>query len=361
MPRSAWIFPLLAVAFYAAATALGLGLTFHGTIADYVFSVLLLIVLFRTVFAAVYHAEIIAHRVGEPYGTLVLTIAVTVIELALIASMMLGDTPNPTLARDTVFSVVMVICNGLVGLCILSGGLRYREQGFRVTGANIYLCVLMVFAALSLVLPNYVKTIDSPQYTTSQLIFVSVATLAIYAVFLYIQTVRHRGYFIVDDEYDNAEGHKPTTRAMLVSFVLLMVCLVSVVLLAKKFAVVVDVVSVAIGATPAFAGLVVAILILLPEGVAAVSAARRNELQKSINLALGSSLATIGLTIPVVALASIFLEQELVLGLEAKDVVMLTLTILVSMMTFGTGRTNILFGFVHLVIFAAFAFFVFVP
>ncbi|MGE0521527.1 MAG: hypothetical protein AB7O60_00650 [Variibacter sp.] len=148
---------------------------------------------------------------------------------------------------------------------------------------------------------------------------------------------------------------------MLVSFVLLMVCLVSVVLLAKKFAVVVDVVSVAIGATPAFAGLVVAILILLPEGVAAVSAARRNELQKSINLALGSSLATIGLTIPVVALASIFLEQELVLGLEAKDVVMLTLTILVSMMTFGTGRTNILFGFVHLVIFAAFAFFVFVP
>jgi Ca2+:H+ antiporter len=362
MPRSAWIVPLLSVLFYGAATAAGFGLSFNGAAADYVFSAALLAVLFATVFAAVYHAEVVARRTGEPYGTLVLTIAVTVIELALIASIMLGDKPNPALARDTVFAVVMIICNGLVGLCILSGGLRYREQGFRVTGANIYLTVLMVFATLSLVLPNYVNSAQGPVYTTLQLAFVSVVTLALYGVFLYTQTVRHRDYFIVGkDDYDEASGHLPSNRAALASFALLIVCLVAVVLLAKKFAVVIDAASVAIGAPPAFAGLVVALLILLPESVAALASARRDELQKSINLALGSSLATIGLTIPVVAVASILLHQDLVLGLEPKDIVLLTLTILVSLLTFGTGRTNILFGFVHLVIFATFAFLVFVP
>lgn len=360
MPTSAWAFPALSVAFYGVATLLGFGTTFNGTPLDYALSAALLAVLFAVVFSAVYHAEVIAHRTGEPYGTLVLTIAVTVIELALIASIMLGDKPNPTLARDTVFAVVMIICNGLVGMCILAGGLRYREQGFRVTGANIYLTVLMVFATLSLVLPNYVQSAQGPVYTTSQLVFVSMVTIALYGVFLYIQTVRHRDYFIVKDEYEDT-GHLPPNRTTITSFLLLITCLVAVVLLAKKFAVVIDAASLAIGAPAAFAGLVVALLILLPESLAALASARRNQLQKSINLALGSSLATIGLTIPVVAMASIVLQQDLILGLDSKDTVLLTLTILVSLMTFGTGRTNILFGFVHLVIFATFVFLVFVP
>jgi Ca2+:H+ antiporter len=188
-----------------------------------------------------------------------------------------------------------------------------------------------------------------------------VVTFVLYGVFLYTQTVRHRDYFIVKDEYDEESGHLPSNRETAASFLLLLVCLAAVVLLAKKFAVVIDAASLAIGAPMAFAGLVVALLILLPESVAALAAARRNQLQKSINLALGSSLATIGLTIPVVALASILLRQDLVLGLDSKDTVLLMLTILVSLLTFGTGRTNILFGFVHLVIFVTFVFLVFVP
>jgi Ca2+:H+ antiporter len=361
MPKSAWAFPAVSVLFFGVATLVGFGSSFNATPLDFAFAAALLVVLFGTVFAAVYHAEVIAHRTGEPYGTLVLTIAVTVIELALIASIMLGDKPNPALARDTVFAVVMIICNGLVGMCILAGGLRYREQGFRVTGANIYLTVLMVFATLSLVLPNYVHSAQGPVYTTSQLAFVSVVTVVLYGVFLYTQTVRHRDYFIVKDEYDEESGHLPSNRETAASFLLLIVCLAAVVLLAKKFAVVIDAASLAIGAPMAFAGLVVALLILLPESVAALAAARRNQLQKSINLALGSSLATIGLTIPVVAMASILLRQDLVLGLDSKDTVLLMLTILVSLLTFGTGRTNILFGFVHLVIFVTFVFLVFVP
>ena len=202
MPKSAWAFPAVSVLFFGVATLVGFGSSFNVTPLDFAFAAALLVILFGTVFAAVYHAEVIAHRTGEPYGTLVLTIAVTVIELALIASIMLGDKPNPALARDTVFAVVMIICNGLVGMCILAGGLRYREQGFRVTGANIYLTVLMVFATLSLVLPNYVHSAQGPVYTTSQLAFVSVVTVVLYGVFLYTQTVRHRDYFIVKDEYD---------------------------------------------------------------------------------------------------------------------------------------------------------------
>ena len=209
-------------------------------------------------------------------------------------------------------------------------------------------------------LPNYVQSAQGPVYITSQLVFVSMVTLALYGVFLYTQTVRHRDYFIVKDEYEET-GYLPSNRATAASFVLLIICLVAVVLLAKKFAVVIDAASLAIGAPAAFAGLVVALLILLPESVAALASARRNELQKSINLALGSSLATIGLTIPVVAMASIVLQQDLILGLDSKDTVLLTLTILVSLLTFGTGRTNILFGFVHLVIFVTFVFLVFVP
>jgi Ca2+:H+ antiporter len=359
MPRSAWIFPALAVVLFAGATALGF--TFTPSAAGLVFAVLLLVILFGTVFAAVHHAEVIAQKIGEPYGTLLLTLAVTVIEVALIATIMLGEKPVPTLARDTVFAVVMIVCNGLVGICILIGGLRYREQDVQVSGSSLYLSVLFVMATITLIMPNHTLTTPGPSYSAAQLGFVSVVTLILYGVFLYTQTIRHRDYFISDAAGDADDGAHLSSRMLAMSMALLLVSLLAVVLLAKKFSLVVDAGTAMIGAPPAFAGVLVALLILLPESVAAISAARKNDLQKSINLALGSSLATIGLTIPAVAVAAYALDKQLVLGLDAQAMVLLLLTFILSMLTFGTGRTNILFGLVHLVVFAVFVFLVFVP
>ena len=359
MPRSAWIFPALAVVLFAGATTLGF--TFTPSAGGLVFAAVLLVILFGTVFAAVHHAEVIAQQIGEPYGTLLLTLAVTVIEVALIATIMLGEKPVPTLARDTVFAVVMIVCNGLVGICILVGGLRYREQDFQISGANLYLSVLVVLATITLILPNYTLTTPGPIYSAGQLGFVSVVTIILYGVFLYIQTVRHRDYFISDkgDAGDNVT--QTSSRTLMLSIALLLVSLLAVVLLAKKFSLVVDAGAALIGAPPAFAGILVALLILLPESVAAISAARKNDLQKSINLALGSSLATIGLTIPAVAEAAYVLDKTLVLGLDQREMVLLVMTLVLSMLTFGTGRTNILFGLVHMLVFAVFVFMVFVP
>jgi len=359
MPRSAWIFPALAVALFATATALGY--TFAPTAAGMAFAVGLLVVLFGTVFAAVHHAEVIAERIGEPFGTLLLTLSVTVIEVALIATIMLGDKPVPTLARDTVFAVVMIVCNGLVGICILAGGLRYREQDVQVSGSNLYLSVLIVLATITLIMPNYTLTTPGPVYSAGQLGFVSVVTLLLYGVFLYTQTIRHRNYFVNQAADSASDGAGLSNRMLGLSTVLLLVALLGVILLAKKFSLVVDFATARIGAPPAFAGVLVALLILLPESVAAVAAARKNDLQKSINLALGSSLATIGLTIPAVAVAAWALDKPLVLGLNAQEEVLLGLTFVLSMLTFGTGRTNILFGLVHVVVFAVFVFLVFVP
>jgi len=359
MPRSAWIFPALSVLLFAGATALGY--TFAPSAAGLVFAAVLLVILFGTVFAAVHHAEVIAERIGEPYGTLLLTLAVTIIEVALIATIMLGEKTVTTLARDTVFAVVMIVCNGLVGICILTGGLRYREQDIQVTGSNLYLSVLAVLATITLVMPNYTLTTPGPVYSAGQLGFVSVVTILLYGVFLYTQTVRHRDYFIIDFTGAANDGAHLSNRMMLLSTGLLLVSLLAVVLLAKKFSQVVDAGAALIGAPPAFAGVLVALLILLPESVAAVAAARKNDLQKSINLALGSSVATIGLTIPAVAVAAYALDKQLVLGLPAQDMVLLALTFILGMLTLGTGRTNILFGLVHLVVFAVFVFLVFVP
>jgi len=359
MPRSAWIFPALSVLLFAGATALGY--TFAPSAAGLVFAAVLLVILFGTVFAAVHHAEVIAERIGEPYGTLLLTLAVTIIEVALIATIMLGEKTVTTLARDTVFAVVMIVCNGLVGICILAGGLRYREQDVQVSGSNLYLSVLAVLATITLILPNYTLTTPGPVYSAGQLGFVSAVTILLYGVFLYTQTVRHRNYFVREVSGAVDDGAHPSSRTMLPSIMLLLVSLLAVVLLAKKFSQVVDAGAALIGAPPAFAGILVALLILLPESVAAVGAARKNDLQKSINLALGSSLATIGLTIPAVAVAAYALDMQLVLGLPARDMVLLALTFVLGMLTFGTGRTNILFGLVHLVVFAVFVFLVFVP
>jgi len=359
MPPSAWIFPALAALFFAGISVLGL--TFTPSREGFLFAAVLLVILFGTVFAAVHHAEVIAEKIGEPYGTLLLTLSVTVIEVALIATIMLGEKPVPTLARDTVFAVVMIVCNGLVGICILAGGLRYREQDVQVTGSSLYLSVLIVLATITLIMPNYTLTTPGPIYSAAQLGFVSVVTVTLYGVFLYTQTIRHRGYFI-GSEPDPADGEVTISNRMLIlSIVLLMVSLLTVVLLAKKFSLVVDYATARIGAPPAFAGVLVALLILLPEGVAAIAAARKNDLQKSINLALGSSLATIGLTIPAVAVVAYALDKPLELGLNAQGMVLLVLTFVLSMLTFATGRTNILFGLVHLVVFAVFVFLVFVP
>ncbi len=319
-------------------------------------------ILLGTVFAAVHHAEAIAGRTGEPYGTLVLTMAVTVIEVALIASLMLKPNANPALARDTVFAVIMIVCNGLVGLCIVVGGLRHGELGFRVPGAGAYLAVLAPLATLSLVLPNYTLTTSGPVYSASQLVFVSLVTIALYGAFLYNQTVRHRDHFVAsgDAHGESFDGSGPL-RGILVSAALLLLSLLGVILLSKTFASVVEIGTARAGAPEAVVGVVVALLILLPESVAAIGAARRNQLQRSINLALGSSIATIGLTIPAVACVALYLSAPLVLGLEPREIVLLVLTLVISILTFATGRTNILFGFVHIVVFATYLFLVFVP
>jgi Ca2+:H+ antiporter len=349
----------LAVVLFAAVTAAGY--KFAPSPAGLLFAAVLLLILFGTVFAAVHHAEVVAERLGEPFGTLLLTLAVTIIEVALIATIMLGEKTVTTLARDTVFAVVMIVCNGLVGLCILAGGLRYREQDIQVSGSSHYLSVLSVLATITLIMPNYTLTTPGPIYSAAQLGFVSTVTILLYGVFLYTQTVRHRDYFVADGGAAAHEGPRASKRMILLSAGLLLVSLLAVVLLAKKFSQVVDAGTALIGAPPAFAGILVALLILMPEGVAAIAAARRNDLQKSINLALGSSLATIGLTIPAVAVAAYKLDKQLVLGLPPQDMVLLVLTLLLSLLTLGSGRTNILFGLVHLVVFAVFMFMVFVP
>ena len=359
MPKSAWIFPALAVLLFAAVTVTGY--IFTPSTAGLVFAAILLLILFGTVFAAVHHAEVVAERIGEPFGTLLLTLSVTIIEVALIATIMLGEKAVTTLARDTVFAVVMIVCNGLVGLCILAGGLRYREQDIQVSGSSLYLSVLSVLATITLIMPNYTLTTPGPVYSTVQLGFVSAVTILLYGVFLYTQTVRHRDYFVAQTDGAAHDGPQASNRIIMLSAVLLLVSLLAVVLLAKKFSQVVDAGAALIGAPPAFAGILVALLILMPEGLAAIVAARRNDLQKSINLALGSSLATIGLTIPAVAMAAYELDKQLVLGLSPQDMVLLALTLLLSLLTLGSGRTNILFGLVHLVVFAVFIFLVFVP
>jgi Ca2+:H+ antiporter len=359
MPHSAWIFPALSVLFFAAATALGI--TFTPSAAGAVFAAVLLVILFGTVFAAVHHADLIAERMGEPFGTLLLTLSVTLIEVALIEAMMLGEKPVPELARDTVFAVVMIVCNGLIGICILTGGLRYREQDVQVSGSSLYLSVLIVLATITLIMPNYTLTTPGPIYSAGQLGFVSAVTVILYGVFLYTQTIRHRDYFVRGAAGNANGGGHGSSRMLALSIVLLLVSLLAVILLSKKFSLVVDFATARIGAPPAFAGVLVALLILLPESVAAVAAARKNDLQRSINLALGSSLATIGLTIPAVSVVAYALDKQLVLGLNAQGMVLLALTFLLSMLTFGTGRTNILFGLVHLVVFAVFVFLVFVP
>ena len=318
------------------------------------------VVLIAAVFAAVHHADTVAHRIGEPFGALVLALAVTVIEVALIVSVMLGGSPGgEALARDTVFATVMLILNGLVGLCLLLGGVRHHEQGFQAQGANGALAVLAALVTLTLVLPNFTTTVPGPVYSASQLGFAGVVSLVLYCTFLFVQTVRHRGDFISGPP--SPEGVKPSAGAALAGLGLLLLSLVAVVGLAKALTPAIEAGVVAAGAPKAVVGIIIAVVVLLPEALTAIAAARRNQLQTSMNLALGSALASIGLTIPAVAAAAIVLHQPLTLGLGGKEEVLLALTLLVSVMTLGTGRTTVLQGAVHLVILAAFLFLAVVP
>lgn len=361
--RRRWLWRTMAVAGLAvalAATAISASATGSPAL-SIALPLVGIVMLLGVVFACVHHADVIAHRTGEPYGTLVLTIAVTVIEVALILSIMLAGDGKPTLARETVFSVIMVVCNGVVGVCIILGGLRYGEQGFQVPGISAYLVVLIPLATLTLILPTYTTSVPGPYYTPGQLAFVALATLLLYGVFLYVQTVRHRNYFLSDLVSGGDHDVAPASRQLLESVMLLLVGLVAVVLLAKSVAVSIETVVSGVGAPVEAVGLLVALLVLLPETVAAIRAARRNELQKSLNLALGSSLATIGLTIPAVSILALVLKVPLELGVDMHDTVLLMLTFAVSIVTFGGGRTNILPGFVHLALFAIFVFLVFVP
>jgi Ca2+:H+ antiporter len=321
------------------------------------------VALLGTVFAAVYHAEVVAHRIGEPFGTLVLALAVTVIETALIVSVMIAAPAEKAgLARDTVFAAVMIVCNGIVGLCLLMGGARHHEQGFQVQGASAALAVLVALTSLALILPNYAASELGPLYSTSQLVFAGLVSLVLYGSFVFIQTVRHRDYFLaVQDEDQEAHAPLPADRTAVLSAGLLLVSLVAVVGLAKVLTPAVELGIAYAGVPKAVVGIIIALLVLLPEALAALKAARNNRLQTSLNLALGSALATIGLTIPAVAAVSIVLRQPLELGLNGKDQALLALTLLLSVITLGTGRTTVLQGIVHVVIFAVFLFFALVP
>jgi Ca2+:H+ antiporter len=316
------------------------------------------------VMSAVHHAEVVAHKVGEPYGTLVLAVAVTVIEVALIVSLMLAGGAGATaLARDTVYAAIMIVSNGVVGLCLLVGGVRHRVVAFRVEGTSPSLAVLVALSGLTLVLPAFTTSSPGPTLTGTQLAFAGVASLVLYGAFVFVQTVRHRDYFLPlgagDDEHSHAEP--PSTRVAWAALGMMLVCLVAVVGLAKALAPNIEAAVHDIGAPAALVGVIVALMVLLPETAAAVRAAAHNRLQTSLNLALGSALASIGLTIPAVALLSLWFPHPLALGLAPKELVMLGLTFVISTITLAGGRATVLHGAVHLVLFAAFLFLAVVP
>jgi Ca2+:H+ antiporter len=324
--------------------------------------VLVGVALCAAVFTAVHHAEVVAHRVGEPFGTLVLAVADTVIEVALIVSVMLTSGPEKAgLARDTVFAAVMIVCNGIVGICLLVGGIRHREQDFQSRGAAAALAVLASLSVLTLVMPNYTTTNAGPMLSSSQLAFAGVSSLVLYGVFVFVQTVRHRDYFLAGTPDEDVHAAPPSAGQAMAAGGLLLVCLVAVVLLAKVLSPVVETAVKNAGAPAAVVGIVIAALVLLPEGLAAVRAARADRLQNSLNLALGSALASIGLTIPTVACVFLYTGQPLVLGIDGKETVLLVLTLIVGTLTLSSGRTTILQGAVHLSLFAAYLFLSFAP
>ncbi|MGW3328074.1 calcium:proton antiporter [Streptomyces virginiae] len=314
------------------------------------------------VLAAVHHAEVVAHRVGEPFGSLVLAVAVTVIEVALIVTLMAdGGDKTASLARDTVFAAVMITCNGIVGVSLLVGALRNRVAVFNPEGSGAALATVATLATLSLVLPTFTTSKPGPEFSTAQLTFAAVASLALYGLFVAVQTVRHRSYFLPVDTGGGVAGGEehadpPTARAALISLGLLLIALVAVVGDAKAVSPTIERAVAAAGLPQAVVGVIIALLVLLPETLAAVRAARRDRVQTSLNLAYGSAIASIGLTIPAIALASIWLSGPLLLGLGPIHMVLLALTVVVSALTIVPGRATLLQGGVHIVLLAGYLF-----
>ena len=344
----AWLITMLA-------PASGLALTIGG------------VALIGAVLAAVHHAEVVALRVGEPFGTLVLAVAVTVIEVGLMVSIMqAGGAGAMALPRDTVMAAIMIILGAVIGACLLVGGAQHHVQAFKRSGVAAAVPTLTVLAVCTLILPNYLISASGPRLSAVQLGFAGAVSLVLYVTFVFVQTVRHREYFL--DDPDKAEGVDPadghflvSRRKALNSLGLLILCLVAVVLLAKALSPVIEGAVAAAGLPRAVVGVVIAGLVLLPEGIAAVRNARRNRLQTSLNLALGSALATIGLTIPTVAVLAIAMGWQLELGVDAKSVVLLVLTLLVTTQTLSRGQTTIMQGAVHLALFATFILTLVVP
>ncbi len=322
--------------------------------------------LIAMVLMAVHHAEVIAHKVGEPFGTIILAISVTIIEVALIVSMMLSQSPGSELiARDTVFAAIMLVGNGVIGLCIFFGALKHRDLDFRVEGNNSALAVLVALATFTLVLPIFTTSTPGPDFTKSQLAFAGIASFVLYGTFIFFQVVTHRVYFLPPVngaiEEKKLNSPKPSLLKTLLSGFLLIVSLVCVVALAKGISPSVESFVNNIGAPKSVVGIFIAALVLLPEGTAAIRAARANQLQGSLNLALGSALASIGLTIPTVAAISIFFNLPLSLGINNTGIVFLCLTFIVSTLTFSVGRVTLLQGMVHLIIFFGYLFLSLVP
>lgn len=328
------------------------------------YQVLLALGLLAGILAAVHHAEVVAHRVGEPLGTLVLAAAITAIEVALIVTLMIaGGAATAALPRDTIFATVMIILNGIVGLCLLLGGRRYGEQRFSQRGVNAALSTLTAIVALTLILPNFTVTAPGPFYNERQLAFVALASLVLYGAFVFVQTVRHRDYFLPEGGQGSEQAHAapPSGRIALTSLACLVVGLGAVVLLAKSISPAIEAAVAAAGAPPALVGIIIAAIVLLPEGLAAVRAARADRLQTSLNLALGSALASIGLSIPAVALVALLKHWPLALGIDAMSTVLLVLSLLIATLSLGNGRSTILQGVVHLVLFATYLFLSVVP
>ncbi len=319
-------------------------------------------------FAVMRHADGLAELLGEPYGTLVLTLSVITIEVAVIAAMVLHGSDNPTLARDTMLAVLMIVLNGIIGLSLLIGGIRHGEQDFNLQGARSFVSVIVTLATLTLILPRFTTSTPDPSLSRGQEAFFVTITAMLYLTFLAIQTVRHRGFFMqptlsVDVSAAPAghEGnHRPPLSIGQHTFFLI-VMLVSVVLLSKKLAIVTEYEMAQIHAPDALGGILVAVLVLAPEGLAALHAASLNRLQRAVNICLGSALATIGLTVPAVMTISLLFNTHVILGLDLSHMVLLVLTLLLSAITFGGGRTNMLQGAVHLVVFLVYMMLVFVP
>jgi Ca2+:H+ antiporter len=321
---------------------------------------LVAIVLVAAVLAAVHHAEVVAHRVGDPLGSLILAVAVTVIEVALIVTLMVGDPVHgATLARDTVFAAVMLSLNGIVGLSLLVGALRHHLAVFNPEGTGSALATVITLAGLTLVLPTFTTSNPGPEFTPEQLTFAAVASIAVYALFVFTQTVRHRDFFVSPQEQGSGadtDHELPTNRDTVLSLVLLLAALVSVVGLAKVESKPLEKAVNAAGLPQEIVGVVIAALVLLPEGISAVRAAAGDRVQVSLNLAYGSAIASIGLTIPTIALAKIWLDGPLVLGLQTTQIVLLALSAIVAVLTVVPGRSKPLQGGLLLVLLATFVF-----